>query len=249
VSSTANTFDTKYVPSSLLDAYSPPTIISFVAPVDPPRRAQAVRKAIAVVRAKSITIVFIFFFAERSQIWGGEAVPSICWLASSVGILPCYQGRLSIQFRTLRCRQVTCPKSDFPAIDNDVPPGDNVAFLVLRHNDQVCVRDAETMHNETNTLRAKMLPQGLREPLRKLDDVTRQVIWQIAELVNMPLRDDQKLSGTGRVECHEGHHLVVMVDHARRGLSGHYLAEYAVAILVHVRSANVAGVPAARQRR
>jgi hypothetical protein len=132
---------------------------------------------------------------------------------------------------------MTVPKSHFAAIDNDMPPGDNVTFLVLRQNDQVCVRHAETMHNETNTLRAEMLSQGLREPLRKFDDVTRQVIWHIAELVNMPFRDDQKLSGTGRVEGHEGHHLVVLIDHARRSLSGHDLAEYAVAIHVNFLSA------------
>lgn len=89
------------------------------------------------------------------------------------------------------------------------------------------MRHAEAMNDVSYPERLQDLHHLPPDTLTHDHDVSSRFIWQIREVVNVLLGDNQGFTGTRRPYCGEGYHRAVLIDHARRGGTLDDLAENA----------------------
>lgn len=99
---------------------------------------------------------------------------------------------------------------------------------VLRYDNQMRMRHAITMNDHANGLWLENATHAPTDLLRHEQDPLRELIVEISEMINMILRYDEALAGRSGTKRHEGHHGLILKDHARRGLATDDLTENAL---------------------
>ena len=111
---------------------------------------------------------------------------------------------MSVQDGTI-CGGYATQIEDDVAIDSvSEAIGGEVVRALLRHDDEVSVRDAVAVDEIADALERKCRSHPPANGLRNHHDVRGDVIGQVGEMIDMRVRNDDALAGRGRLERHEG---------------------------------------------
>jgi len=116
---------------------------------------------------------------------------------------------------------------------------------LLRHDDEVRMRDPVPMHEIADALRGKHRSHSAADTLGDGHDVLREKVWHIREVIDVLLGNDEALARCRRLQRHEGGDQVIVVDEACRRSPSDDVAEDAAHLARSVPVTSTTSPPAA----
>jgi hypothetical protein len=97
--------------------------------------------------------------------------------------------------------------------------------MVQGQHDQVRVRHTKAVHDHAHSFGFGEVAQHAREALTDDHDVGRQIVRQVAEVIDVLFRDDEQLAFTHGADVQESQDVIVLVNATGGSLPAHDFAE------------------------
>ena len=120
-----------------------------------------------------------------------------------------------------------------------------VMWPLLRHDDEVRMRDPVAMYEIADALRGEDRSHSAADTLGDGHDVLREKVWHIREVVDVLLGNDEALARCRRLQRHEGGDQVIVVDEACRRSTSDDVTEDAGHVARSVVVTSATSLPAA----
>ncbi len=82
------------------------------------------------------------------------------------------------------------PELDLAVLNYGEPTRSDVVYVMLRDQDEMGMWHSETVHYHANPKRRELTLKGATHGPRDLRKVSKQILWDVDEVVDMILRND-----------------------------------------------------------
>ena len=94
-------------------------------------------------------------------------------------------------------------KHDLPVLDPGKAVRSQMIRALLWNDDEVCVGDAVPVNQVADALQGKRGAHSASDVLSDGNNVRRQGVGHVGEMVDVPVRNDETLAGRGWLDGHE----------------------------------------------